>query len=234
MASVAVMSAEPIETALLQWAQAEKLEHVIVVSPSNDGSSYLERLYAEAKLDVPSLLVGWEEGALRARLDEYKTSCSVPANMVEIYMKTAITIFDRGLDDERVVITYGISTPPKGDRDASRIARFPDPNVSIQRHLGDRAFEADRGHFIAHSAGGGININLFPQRRTLNRGHNDAEKSSGQGRRYRDMERYAAANPGTFLFHRPIYDDSTWIPHSLEYGLLVDNEEWWIETFENK
>lgn len=228
------MEADSTSDAILEWAQREKLERVIVVLPTNDGTSYLERMYAEARLPLPAALAGWEDTDLRARLDEYKATCETPTDMVEIYMHTAIGVFDRGLDDERMVITYGISTPPESKRDASRIARFPNPNVSVQNRLGDDAFRADRGHFIAHSAGGGININLFPHRSTLNRGNTDPDKPEGQGKKFREMETYAAAHPGTFLFHRPIFDDATWIPHTLEYGVLVDNADWWIETFENK
>lgn len=219
---------------ILDWARREKLERLIVVRPTNDGSSYLERMFLESGQEIPGALSDWEDHDLRQRLDSYKDTCEVAAEMVEIYMHTAVAIFDRGLEDERMVITYGLSTPPANDRDASRISRFPNPNVSVRKELGDEAFPADRGHFIAHSAGGGININLFPHRSSLNRGHRDPDKADGQGKRYRSMERYAAQRPGTFLFHRPIYDDSTWIPHSLEYGVLVDDRSWWIETFENK
>jgi hypothetical protein len=48
------------------------------------------------------------------------------------------------------------------------------------------------------------------------------------------MERFVAEHPGTFFFHRPSYDDDTWIPLALEYGVLIDGTAWWIERFENK
>ena len=34
------------------------------------------------------------------------------------------------------------------------------------------------------------------------------------------MERYCSDNPGTFFFSRAIYDDDTWIPFEIEYGIL--------------
>jgi len=58
----------------------------------------------------------------------------------------------------------------------------------------------DRGHFVAHTSGGGLDLNLFPQAIGLNRGLTD------KGRRWRSMERYAAHHAGTPLFVRPVYD----------------------------
>ncbi|HEX8831883.1 MAG TPA: hypothetical protein VF705_11995, partial [Longimicrobium sp.] len=60
---------------------------------------------------------------------------------------------------------------------------------------------------MAHSMGGSLDINIFPQRSAVNRGR------SPEGKRYRAMERYAAAHPGTFVFSRPLYGDHTWVPH---------------------
>jgi len=39
---------------------------------------------------------------------------------------------------------------------------------------------------------------------------------------------------GTFFYHRPSYDDETWIPQTLEYGVLVEGKEWWVDSFRNK
>lgn len=75
-------------------------------------------------------------------------------------------------------------------RDASRIRGFPG---SDERR--------DRGHFLAHASGGGLDINLFHQNALLNRGW------SPEGRRYRQMEQYAARHEGTLFFSRPIYED---------------------------
>ena len=47
------------------------------------------------------------------------------------------------------------------------------------------------------------------------------------------MERYVAGHPGAFFYHRPLYDE-TWIPDRLEYGVLVDDREWWVDSFTNK
>lgn len=87
----------------------------------------------------------------------------------------------------------------------------------------------DKGHFIAHSAGGDSLecVAWFPQRRRLNR------RWSAPGGRYRDMETYCARNPGTFMFSRPIYDDATFWPAFLEFGVLRDGVLE-IEAFDNR
>ena len=113
-------------------------------------------------------------------------------------------------------------------RDANRMRGFPDVNIGVRAALGDKAFLADRGHFLGHASGGILDINLFPQRRELNRGWSE------EGKRFRAMERHVADHPGTFFYHRPLYDDETWVPDRLEYGVLVDDRTWWVEQFRNK
>jgi hypothetical protein len=46
------------------------------------------------------------------------------------------------------------------------------------------------------------------------------------------MERYAAAHPRTPLFVRPYYDDTTWVPTTIDFGVLRDGGLWW-ERFRN-
>lgn len=136
--------------------------------------------------------------------------------------------FDQADRYERVVLAYGISTKPTTGRDASRMRRFPDVNVGVRANLGGSSFDADRGHFLSHASGGALDINLFPQRRELNRGW------SAEGKTFRRMEACVAARPGTFHFHRAFYDDDTWIPDRLQYGVLTDDHSWWVENFANK
>ena len=47
------------------------------------------------------------------------------------------------------------------------------------------------------------------------------------------MEKYAADNPGTPLFARPIYRGPTWIPEAIDSPLLVD-DKLWSERFDNR
>lgn len=85
----------------------------------------------------------------------------------------------------------------------------------------------DKGHFIAHAFGGGLDMNVFSQARDFNRGISD------QGKIYRQMERYCYENAGTFCVSRPIYDDATSIPRWIEFGLLRGDGTIWVEIFDN-
>ena len=64
----------------------------------------------------------------------------------------------------RVIGVWGVSQPA-GGRDHSRMRGHPRP----------ARYTDDRGHLIAHTAGGGYDINLVPMDAALNRGW------SGQG-----------------------------------------------------
>jgi len=182
------------------------------------------RMYESLRRDLPMPLVGFE--------DEVSEWCNAyvgthkDVDLVEVNLEVAVYWFD--LVFERVVIAYGVSSVPDAPRDVARIRRFPDVSIGVNKTMGENSFEADRGHFLSHAAGGELDINLFPQRRELNRGWSSA------GKHFRRMEKIAAENPGTFHFHRALYDDDTWIPATLEYGVLKDDREWLIERFANK
>jgi hypothetical protein len=105
-----------------------------------------------------------------------------------------------GPGEDRLVAAWGCSRLPAGKRDRGRLARFL-PSPPLWSGSG-----RDRGHFIAHAAGGDTDLNLFPQVAALNRGHTE------EGKRWREMERYAAARPGTPLLVRPVYDSADWTP----------------------
>jgi hypothetical protein len=123
--------------------------------------------------------------------------------------------------DDRVVAVWGLSkAEPANTRDTSRMAGF-------LKGAWSAAYPGrDRGHFFAHTMGGGTDINLFPQLLSVNRG--------GEWRR---MEQYAADNPGTFCFIRPIYKGSSWTPSELEYGIFKlppnDPFKFWRNIFAN-
>jgi hypothetical protein len=123
--------------------------------------------------------------------------------------------------EDRVVAVFGCSKEAIKKRDINRQRGFLGPT---KRVFGSNY---DKGHFIGHSLGGGLDINLFPQRRVINRGW------SARGKVFRSMEQYCALNPGTFCFSRPIYRDLTWRPSELEYGILKKNGELWVERFDN-
>ena len=154
---------------------------------------------------------------------------------------------------ERVVVAFGVSEPTQGRRDASRMSGFlgkvnPPSRLASESDTGnsdevarqqlagmtfrDRFFllhgdRYDRGHFISHKQGGGLDVNLFPQRADINQGR------SALGRKYRAMERRCARQPGVFCFSRPIYGDRTWVPSELEYGVVEDLQVPEVRVFPN-
>lgn len=88
---------------------------------------------------------------------------------------------------------------------------------------------ADRGHFIARSAGRdeGIGINLVPQAATLNRGR------SPEGRRWRLVERLAS-QPGASVFVRALYDDPSDVPARFEYLVVTPDGIVHLDRFANR
>ncbi|SRR6266508_1270190 len=99
----------------------------------------------------------------------------------------------------RTLAAWTVTTATVGKRDVSYQRGFPlppDPDGSL----------ADRGHLIPHLSGGEFGPNIFRQRRDLNRGW------SLEGKRFRALEREAAATPGTFYFGHLLYEDATAYP----------------------
>jgi hypothetical protein len=125
--------------------------------------------------------------------------------------------------DDRLVVGYGYSMVQPKKRDAHRIQGLLGGKIEIP---GKGVF--DKGHVLAHSMGGGTDVNLFPQQPELNRGRSDA------GKIYRSMEKYAAQHPNTFVFSRLLYSDASWLPFALEYGVLRPEYTFWIEHFSNE
>lgn len=186
--------------------------------------STLVTLFERTRQPVPSILSKWVD-RVAAWCEDY-TASYPGALQTELNLGPAAFLFDHTF--ERVTIAYAISEEQLTARDANRMRGFPNVNASVRAVLGDKAFPADRGHFLGHASGGQLDINLFPHKRDLNRGW------SPEGKKFRAMERYVAENPGTFFYHRPLYGDNTWVPESLEYGVLLENSKWWTDVFQNR
>ena len=184
----------------------------------------VDSLFEKAKTAIPPGLEDWED-RVDAWCGEYSSKWS-EAVLTEINLDFAVFLFDHA--SERVTLAYAVSVEQLHPRDAARMRGFPNVNASIRKVLGHRAFPADRGHYLGHASGGALDINLFPQRRDLNRGW------SQEGKRFRKMERHVADHPGAFFYHRPIYEDETWIPSEMEYGVLRTPGGWWTDRFRNR
>lgn len=170
--------------------------------------------------------------------DKYKEMTPRRTNVVRIRHNTFEYIYDDYASlqasgvvpydpnvEARLVAVLGRSEPRKEVRDDYRLKGWVG---STEKMFGRFC---DKGHFIAHSIGGAVDrleVNVFVQRRDLNRGWSVA------GKRYREMEKYCVLNPGTFCFSRPLYVDQTSLPAFVEFGILKGNRELWVECFDNR
>jgi len=129
----------------------------------------------------------------------------------------------------RVIAAYWYSPPPvKSDRDSSRMRAWLGPTDQVAKRIlnaswhpfafeyglikqygtlwletfENRSIEVryDKGHMLPHSQGGGLDINLFLQKREINQGRSD------EGKIFRRMENYAKDNVGTLTFIRFLFD----------------------------
>jgi hypothetical protein len=170
--------------------------------------------------------------------DSYLTMGKRPLNIVRFQCRTfeylyddtaslgvaGVAVSDSGFE-ARLVAVSGRSCPRDTKRDDARLRGW----VGATEKTFGKIW--DKGHFIGHSIGGavdGTEVNVFVQRRDVNRGW------SVQGKQYREMEKHCQLHPGTFCFSRPIYLDQTARPALVEYGLLRNDAELWVECFENR
>ena len=156
-------------------------------------------------------------------IDKYQLQCEKKMSILSITVENFTFLWDETY--ERVVSVYGAS------KDAEVVKRRDKPRIAYYYRNFIRRYQpetkTDTGHFIAHSLGGGLDMNLFPQKRDVNQGR------SAEGKLYRKMENYAFKYPRTFVFSRPLYFDDTWRPYFLEYGLLKKDGTLWIHLFDN-
>lgn len=143
------------------------------------------------------------------------------SEIVEVTLDTYRYIFD--LTESRVVVAYGQSGKRVGKRsDGARRQGWAGGSIT-----GHHSVPVDKGHFMSDAAGGGADINLFVQRRDLNRGW------SPEGRVYKEMETFCQKNAGTFCFSRGLYRGSEQDPAALEFGVLRSPTSFRVEVFDN-
>ena len=197
---------------------------------------------AKPDIDYRAVVAGAAAGAGQAALhallferlpdlwcERYEAMPNDGTEIVELEDDGYRFLFD--LTAERVVAAFGLSGHNPGRRDASRMAGFLPKTGGMsyrERFLASHGHRYDRGHFMSHRQGGGLDINLFPQRADINQGR------SALGSQYRAMERAAVTHRGTFVFSRPIYDDRSWVPAELEYGLVFSRTHVDVKRFPNK
>jgi hypothetical protein len=124
----------------------------------------------------------------------------------------------------RVVAAFGISKTNMLPRNTYRMRTYLGSTQKVYSHFGN---DYDKGHFMANATGGPLEINLFPQKRAINRGWSE------DGKLYRAMEKFVAGNPGTFVFSRPVYKDFSLRPVGLEFGYLSLDGNFEVNYFPN-
>ncbi len=188
---------------------------------------------ARAESETCAALILREQLLFKWR-DLYVGTAAHATNIVRFQFRTFEYIFDHYSDleatgevpfdqtiQDRVVAVLGTSARAEEMRDAGRLRGWA---WQTEEFLGG---ERDKGHFMAHCIGGGLDLNVFSQERRLNRGW------SPQGKIYRQMETYCYEQPGTFCFSRPVYADGSSVPRWLEFGLLKADQTLWVEVFDN-
>ena len=129
----------------------------------------------------------------------------------------------------RLAAVWGVSRKEPGStRDHEREKDFLSPKPG-ERKKGAKTFREhyagrDRGHAFAHTMGGEMDINFFPQLEAVNKRF---KRGAGtlwnhgpqQGMNWRELEEYASQHP-SFCFVRFVYSDRSCVPSQLEYGVF--------------
>ncbi len=160
---------------------------------------------------------------LDAAGDRYQGVCT-RCSLVQFTQSGATYLFDfaSAVDaeqEDRTVAAWAV-TPAVARRDVSYQRGFP-----LAADLGGPP--VDRGHLMPHLSGEEFGPNIFRQDRALNRGWSD------EGKRFRGLEREAAAVPGTFYFGHLLYQDDTAYPMAIEIGILRDGTLH-VDRFQNR
>jgi hypothetical protein len=185
-----------------------------------------ERLFAEHR-PTPD---GWDgfvrDALVPLWLDAYDAAAPWATQVLEIPQGALAYLFDMGpsmgdVGDDRVVAVWGRSIAAAAPRDRTRQAGF----IPVPEKWSKAGY--DRGHFVSRAAGGGMDMNFFPQAKGLNQGHGLG------GGVWRALERETVARPGTPLLVRPTYGGDGWVPEFIDYCIVVD-DELRVERFRNR
>jgi hypothetical protein len=190
-----------------------------VSAPSIDYAAVVSRI------DVPldPLTVG--AALLRALGDRYADALGGGVALHEFEQSGATYLFDVASSadlpqEDRTIAAWALTPTVVAKRDVAYQRGFP-------LTPGTDDAPVDRGHVIAHLSGGEFGPNIFRQDRALNRGW------SAEGKRYRALEREAAATPSTFYVAHLIYSDETAYPSHIETGVLRGTTLH-VERFDNR
>jgi hypothetical protein len=175
-------------------------------------------------LEVPLAHANLGQILLDAAAERYERQWP-DCSLVQFAQSGATYLFDlasttSAAQEDRTVAAWAVTPTTVAKRDVSYQRGFPlppDPDGTA----------VDRGHLIPHLSGGEFGPNIFRQHRALNRGWSE------QGKRFRALEREAAATPGAFYYGHLLYEDDTAYPTEIESGLLRGTELY-VERFRNR
>jgi hypothetical protein len=168
--------------------------------------------------DVGAILAG-------AAADRYEVSLGGACALQEFEQSGARYWFDFASSEDlphedRTVAAWALTPSLVHRHDKSYQRAFP--------MVADERSPVDRGHLIPHMSGGEFGANIFRQDRRLNQGRSE------QGRRYRALERAAAAVPGALYFGHLLYADDTAYPRYIEIAVLLPGRTLQVERFDNR
>jgi hypothetical protein len=162
---------------------------------------------------------------LRSLADRYETQQRDGYVLYAFEQAGATYLFDLAssadlAQEDRTVAAWALTPAVIAARDVAYQRGFPlAPSAD--------GAQVDRGHVIPHLSGGEFGPNIFRQDRALNRGWSE------EGKRYRALEREAAATPGALYVAHLIYIDDSAYPSEVETGVLRGTELH-VERFENR
>ncbi|SFF84374.1 hypothetical protein SAMN05518801_102145 [Novosphingobium sp. CF614] len=126
---------------------------------------------------------------------------------------------------ERLVGAYMVS------QGKNPVSRKGEPDDRLKGHPLHDSSLFDRGHTIAHTLGGGCDINVVAQNSTVNR---SGRRSMATG--FRTLERRAVETPGSLYFVHWLYTGATGgeqVPTGVEQGLLLPRQAPEVYRFDN-
>jgi hypothetical protein len=125
---------------------------------------------------------GWPSTAHRCfagRSSKLLSTTQAPVELVGVTLGSLNYLFR--IAHEGPVAVFGTSSRATGPRPKARMRGYPSYNREPRQRV-------DRGHVVAHSVGGGVDINLVPQFHGLN-----------VSSEWRAFERYAQQTSGQFF-----------------------------------
>jgi hypothetical protein len=205
--------------------------------PSAQSIACIDTIEGQA-LDVRAIIRDWQQDVTHDLLDlgrqlfdeawtAYERVWGDSDDLVETTTRDGFTylydarVADPPLPPPRLVAAFGLAHDRPPPRQPSFMRGFPLPSAPIP---------IDRGHVIARTSGGaeGIGMNLIPQNRAPNRW------MGREGRRWRDMERLTARNPGALVWRRMVYGSADDIPGTIETLVAIDAETTVVDVFANR